>query len=292
MGKNSKIAIIGGDRRELYLAEFLVANGYDVALSGYENYSQPPAPNFLDPGEAAQDAQAIIMPLAGIKEDMSPNCPFSDDPPRVDQRFFSGLPHGLPVFIGWARQQLKDIAGDVNLVEVANDDELAILNSIPTAEGTIAIAMKETPITIHGSQTMVIGFGRCAVSLARMLAGIGAHVTIVARKSVDMARAHEMGFNSCSYQELASVVQKMDFIFNSVPAMVLPEGVLQNAINCQIIVDIASGPGGTDFEAASRLGITAVLAPGLPGKVAPITAGKILTHIYPRFLEQYGVSGR
>jgi dipicolinate synthase subunit A len=242
--------------------------------------------------EAAEGAHAIIMPLAGIKENMSPNCPFSDNPPRVDQRLFSTLPQGLPVFIGWARQELKDIATGVRLIEIGDDDELAILNSIPTAEGTVAIAMERSPITLHGSETLVVGFGRCAVSLARMLYGIGAHVTVLARKAADLARAHEMGFKICSYQELPEKVRVMDFIFNTVPAMVVTEDVLRRACRCQLVVDIASGKGGTDFEAAMRHGIDAVLAPGLPGKVAPVTAGKILARVYPRFLKQFGVSGR
>ena len=43
-----------------------------------------------------------------------------------------------------------------------------------------------------------------------------------------------------------------------------------------LILDLASAPYGTDFEAAKELGIKAMTAPGLPGKTAPKTAGKLI----------------
>jgi dipicolinate synthase subunit A len=43
-----------------------------------------------------------------------------------------------------------------------------------------------------------------------------------------------------------------------------------------LIIDLASKPGGTDFRFAEKRGIKAMLAPGLPGIVAPRTAGRII----------------
>jgi dipicolinate synthase subunit A len=51
-----------------------------------------------------------------------------------------------------------------------------------------------------------------------------------------------------------------------------------------LIVDLATQPGGTDFEAANTYGLKAILAPGLPGKVAPTFAGKILADVVPKLL--------
>ncbi|HBI55634.1 MAG TPA: dipicolinic acid synthetase subunit A, partial [Firmicutes bacterium] len=60
------------------------------------------------------------------------------NPPKLDGAFFKSLPAKTPVFIGWASKELKELFGGARLIEVANDDELAVLNSIPTAEGAIA----------------------------------------------------------------------------------------------------------------------------------------------------------
>lgn len=291
MEQNSKIAIIGGDSRELYLADYLLGQGYQIALCGFEKVPQP-APNFTDPLVAAAGADAIILPLAGVKENLRPNCPFSDNPPRLSEEFFAALSPETVLFIGWARPELAKLAAGVRLITIADDDELAILNSIPTAEGAIAIAIERSQVTIHGSEALVVGFGRCARTLARMLEGIGAKVAVATRKASDHARAYEMGFTVWTIAALVDAVKDKAFIFNTVPALVLTGEVLAEAKKCQALVDLASGTGGTDFQAAASYGINAVLAPGLPGKVAPETAGKILAKVYPRLLTQYGVDRR
>ena len=51
-----------------------------------------------------------------------------------------------------------------------------------------------------------------------------------------------------------------------------------------LIIDLATQPGGTDFEAANKYGFKAILAPGLPGKVAPVYAGEILADVVPRLI--------
>ena len=52
---------------------------------------------------------------------------------------------------------------------------------------------------------------------------------------------------------------------------------------------MASKPGGVDLEAAAQLGVKVVWALSLPGKVAPVTAGRsIKTTIY-NILHELGV---
>jgi dipicolinate synthase subunit A len=51
-----------------------------------------------------------------------------------------------------------------------------------------------------------------------------------------------------------------------------------------LIIDLASKPGGTDFRYAEKRGIKAMLTPGLPGIVAPKTAGKIVANVLSQLL--------
>jgi dipicolinate synthase subunit A len=51
-----------------------------------------------------------------------------------------------------------------------------------------------------------------------------------------------------------------------------------------LIVDVASKPGGTDFRYAEKRGIKAILAPGIPGIVAPKTAGQIIANVLSELL--------
>ncbi|MCT9846916.1 hypothetical protein N7563_22945, partial [Leclercia adecarboxylata ATCC 23216 = NBRC 102595] len=52
-----------------------------------------------------------------------------------------------------------------------------------------------------------------------------------------------------------------------------------------LIIDLASKPGGTDFRYAEKRGIKAILAPGLPGIVAPKTAGQIVANVLVNLLK-------
>src|SRR5690606_25932619 len=125
--------------------------------------------------------------------------------------------------------------------------EVAILNSIPTAEGAIFRAMQELPVTIHGSRTVVVGYGRCGITLARMLQGIGARVRVVAREGGQLARAHEAGLQVDRLEALGAAVEDARIVFNTVPARVITRETLKRMRKDAVVIDIASAPGGTDF---------------------------------------------
>ena len=65
-------------------------------------------------------------------------------------------------------------------------------------------------------------------------------------------------------------------MFNTIPAPVLTRPLLEQLQPECLIIDLASRPGGVDFEAAGELGLKTIWALSLPGKVAPITAGGII----------------
>ena len=55
-----------------------------------------------------------------------------------------------------------------------------------------------------------------------------------------------------------------------------------------LILDLASQPGGTDFGCAKALGLTAIHALALPGKVAPVTAGTAIKEALSLMLCELG----
>ena len=134
------------------------------------------------------------------------------------------------------------------------------------------------------SNALVVGLGRCGLPLARSLAALGARVTVAVRRREVRALAESFGFSTINFDQLQCEAHNYDFLFNTVPAPVLTEEILSKVRKDAIIIDIASAPGGTDFAAANRLGIKNFLSLGLPGKVAPITAGKILAKVYPHLI--------
>ena len=122
-----------------------------------------------------------------------------------------------------------------------------IVNTVPTAEGAIEIAMNETPITIHGSKCLVTGYGKIGKILSKMLCGLGAQTYVEARKYADLAMIEGHGYEPLALSELKSRIGEFDIIFNTIPAMIFDEKILKKVKKDALIIDLASNPGGADF---------------------------------------------
>ena len=285
--KGMKLAVLGGDARELVLMRELAAEGAMVSAS-----CLPPDCRLdgvvagSEPGACVAGADAVILPVPGVNEQGRLHCTYTAEPILLTEEIVARIPQKAPVFVGIARPLLVSMTAKrgLRLVELMEMDETAILNSIPSAEGAVQMAMEMMPVTLHGSIAFVLGFGRTGMTLARVLHALGAVTRVVARNPAQLARSYEMGLLPLSFAEMPQHLKAADVIFNTVPALVLTREILQAVPPEAIIIDLASSPGGTDFPAAAAMGVRAVLAPGLPGKVAPQTAGKILARVIKRLL--------
>ncbi|MCR4418953.1 MAG: dipicolinate synthase subunit DpsA [Clostridia bacterium] len=286
---NLTVSVVGGDDRELILIPALVDHGASVRVVGFPGLSFRGAVAMADLQAAVQGAHVVIFPTPGTDERGAVHAVYSPSPLLLNEETASRISPGTVVIIGQARPFFQQWALRYGwkLVETAREDEVAILNSIPTAEGAIQLAMQELPITIHGCRALVLGFGRVGQTLAGDLLGLGARVAAADRSPAALARAFAIGCRPVPMAFLADEVADTDVIFNTVPAPVLNARLLARVSSQSLIIDLASPPGGTDFETASRLGIKARLAPGLPGKVAPRTAGDILARVIPRLIRQH-----
>lgn len=284
------VAVLGGDDRELVLISSLANQGAQVRAVGFPDLSDFPSVKVLDdPQEAVQGADVVVLPMPGTDDKGAIYATYSPKPLVLTTEVLEHIPSGALVIIGRARPFLREWAAryGFKLVEIAEEEEMAVLNSIPTAEGAIQLAMQELPITLHRSQAFIIGFGRVGQTLARALRGLGARVTAVDINPAALARAFEMGCQPLPAASLAEKIPEAQVIFNTVPDMVLDAQILNRVSREAVIIDLASAPGGTDFKVAQSLGIRALLAPGLPGKVAPKTAGEMLTRVVLRLIRNH-----
>lgn len=279
------VAVWGGDAREITLVEHLADAGATVKTFGLPVQG----PNIVpcrEPDQCLAKAMALILPVPGVNEKMILHSSYLENPPQVTEDLLRTLPAGTPVLVGMARPPLRHLLENMglSLVELMQLDEVAILNSIPSAEGAIQMAMERMPITIHDSNALVLGFGRTGQTLAALLAAMHANTTVLARDPAQLARAVAMGLKSVHLHELTNCLHNIDLIFNTIPAPVINQQILSKLTSKTLIIDLASAPGGTDFTCARELGIEAVLAPGLPGRVAPKTAGQLLARVVPKVL--------
>ena len=138
-------------------------------------------------------------------------------------------------------------------------------NAYITAEATVAEVLKIAECSICGQHVAVTGYGCCGEKIAKLFANMGANVTVVARREEVRDYATRDGFEAIGFGDMPKCMENCRVVINTVPSLVLTEECIRKMSRDSLIIDIASKPGGTDFDAAKKYGITAKLALGLPG---------------------------
>ena len=275
------ILCVGGDKRYEYLSEMLRSIGevYTIGIKG----SKDKIDKYEDMPEKAD---VLVLPLMG--KGMEVVCGEVSYPLAA----IAGYVKTGGIVLGGRltnEQQALFAKLDLESADYLKSGSLAVKNSIPTAEGTLAIAIENIDDTVFGSNVLITGWGRTAKCCARLFKSSGAYCTVAARRSEALADAWTESADVIKISELAAKADKYDIIINTVPAMVLTEEVLLNVKENCLVIDLASIPGGTDFEAAKRLGIRTIHALALPGKTAPKAAGRMIYETIIDILEERGV---
>jgi dipicolinate synthase subunit A len=194
-----------------------------------------------------------------------------------------GMPGDL--FNGYLRDGQALVTGE----DFSTREDFSILNAIPTAEGALELAMREMPVTLHGAEALVAGYGRIGKLLCKNLMALGSKVTASARGNSDFAWMDAHGVRSAHTLKLDGTLHRYDVIFNTVPHLTLTSARLREVKPSCVIIDLASSPGGCDFKAAERLGLRCHHALSLPGKCAPESASRTMRLVLGRILSERGL---
>ncbi|QDP40227.1 dipicolinic acid synthetase subunit A [Radiobacillus deserti] len=292
MKSNKNIAIIGGDARYLQMIKQLSKSedihiqvvGFDHLNQGYTGVNQVEMDDLR-----VNQLDAVILPIPGTDDQGFIETTFSDQKIQITLDWLQQLPDHCVIFSGIANDYLRENAqqAGIRLIPLMGRNDVAIYNSIPTVEGTIMMAIQHTDFTIHGSNVIVLGLGRVGMSVASKFSALGAKVFVGSRNKEDIARSIEMGLTGFHMNELSSYTPNCDILINTVPAKVVTDDVIKPMMAHALIIDLASKPGGTDFEYADKRGIKAIHALGLPGIVAAKTAGEILGTVVEQVLKEH-----
>ena len=173
----------------------------------------------------------------------------------------------------WSRFLMKN---QITFFDFMKLPEVVEGNAYITAEATLAEVLRYGAYSIAGQRILVTGYGCCGSQIAKVFAAIGADVTVAARREEVRRQILLDGYKACDFAEMKAVIGQMQTVINTVPALVITEELIRQMSTSSLIIDIASKPGGTDFEAASRHGITAKLSLGLPGIYTTTSSAKLL----------------
>jgi len=283
-------SVIGGDLRSVTLARLLKEDGKKVKIYGFDKGIDTFG---LESAKSLKDAlsnEVIILPVPATKDNITVTAPFSDKEIYFDDIFSSLGPFKL-VLAGHVTNELLsrfDREGIV-LIDYLSREEMKVKNAVPTAEGAIGIAISELPITLSGANILIVGYGRIGKVLLELLKAFSSNITVSARRCGDFAWIESKGARAIKTSDIKDSAKEYDIIFNTVPAMVLGNQELSLIKDDALIVDLASVPGGIDLESAKYLGKKVIWALSLPGKVAPISAGKIIKETVVNILSELEV---
>ncbi|MEM1483709.1 dipicolinate synthase subunit DpsA [Oscillospiraceae bacterium PP1C4] len=244
-------AVIGGDLRQAHIANKLAAGGKTVyALLLEANKAVKPELVCTEPPEKILPrCDVIIFPLPLTTDEYYVNAPYSTQKVSVADCISAIKPH-TSVFAGKVSASLRQYAVEagVSIIDYLEREELAVKNAVITAEGAISIAIEELPIALFGSKCLITGHGRISRCLMRILTAMGAQVTVAARKYGDLAEIEAEGCKAIHIAALSEEMDRVDLIFNTVPAQILGWNQLSRLKKDALIIDLASKPGGVDMK--------------------------------------------
>lgn len=289
---NKTISIIGGDYRIIKLAEILRKDGFKIKTYGLENSEkiQKDEKNG-NIKECIENSEIIISSIPFSKDGKSVYMPFSKEVLNIEELFEKI--QGKTLIAGNIQDYiLKQDEEKLQIYDLMKNESLTIANAISTAEGAIQIAMEDTEKTIHNSKILILGFGRIGKILAKDLQALGAKVTCEARKDSDISWIKAFGYKPLDLEELSGsdmmsyTLGEYDIIFNTIPHLILDKEKLKRVDKNCLIIDLASKPGGVDFEECDKLGIKNKWALALPGKVAPATSAEYIKEEIYKIIEK------
>lgn len=304
---NTKICVLGGDTRQLVLAHNLTKSGYETALWGLPNpdsndtvsayCGDSDCVRCADPESAIRSSSAVILPLPSTVDGVRVNCPAANLNEMKDSytlrltRLMEWLPKNALLLAGKPTDLMRSMAREENvkMIDYYDLEEIQIKNAVPTAEGAIEIALKELPITLFESECIILGYGRIGKRLAHILRALGANVTVCARSEKDLTGARIVGCKALRLSDFQANPCAADVLFNTIPTNILTAEMLEVLPKRTLIIELASAPGCMDTRTQKKCRQKFIRASSLPGKIAPITAGRILFESIEQILKQEGV---
>ncbi len=277
-----KFLIIGGDMRNVEIANILSKRGHTCQIYGLDRIDNLINENINKAETISQNigkCDGVILPVPVSKDGVTITAPFSSDDIYLAE-VFSSVDKNITIFGGVVRKNLIDAAAlrGIKIYDYMNDEKVRIKNAQLTAEGAVEIAINRTRHSIFGSRILVCGYGRIGKFVAKYLKALGGNITVTSRNDDTLTEAVLNRYNAINTGNIADKIEEYHLIINTVPTMIFNENLLRKCSPNVKIIDLASAPGGVDFEMAKRLKIDAISALSLPGKTAPITSAEIITN--------------
>ncbi len=281
MKKN--ILIAGGDLRQIYCAKRLTEN-FNVFYTGIDKVYFDSVSDVMPVTAMTEKADYVVLPVLPPDESGEILTPLYSEKTHISD-ILPVLAEKAVVFTGTDGGKVSGFFPSHEVIAYMESEELALRNAIPTAEGAVMLGLENLPVTLNGTSVLIVGLGRIGTSLVQILKGFGADITAAVRNGRGAAKAEMLGIKSVCTKDIKGEYR---LVYNTVPNLIFTEKILAEFPEDTLFVELASRPFGIDMESAAKIGRQVIMASGLPGKTAPVTAGRAVGEVIVRTIDERG----
>ena len=284
--KKTKIAILGGDLRNLTVAKNLLKYNFDINIFGIENFSQrlDEASYCQGLDEVIDGVEYVLLPLPASVDGFTLNTPLLQNKSISLSEIVDTMSPSICLLGGKIPKGMTEsaIKKGIQIIDYFTTEDFQIKNAYITAEAAVSIAMNSLDRTLKNAKIAITGYGRISKQLVALLKAFDADVTVAARSASDLCWADSSGCSILNIgtadakERLYEFCEGYDVIYNTVPTWLFDRSFLEKMDKRTFLIDLASAPGGVDICAAKELEKNVLWATSLPGKYAPESAGELI----------------
>jgi dipicolinate synthase subunit A len=270
-----RVALLGGDGREVHVAERLAADGHEAVRFGQAATGSNGVRVAGSAAEAVRGSQWLVCPLPGLNGSQI-YAPAAAEPIVLDADLLaqSAVTAGGLV-LGRSTPAIDEVTAAMGIAVFEMKDDLSLATRLSTgvAEGVIRLLIELTQRILREHRILVVGYGVTGAVIVDYL--VAAHCTpaVAARHPRWLERARQAGGVPVPFDGRVEAMSDVDIVINTVPSVDAVPAAAYQRLAGRIVVDIASPPGGLDHEAARAAGVDVHWPRGLAGGRAPLTAG-------------------
>ncbi|NCA66873.1 MAG: hypothetical protein EOM87_02275 [Clostridia bacterium] len=237
------------DKREQYIEQGLIKNGY-LTASFYE------ASFFIGHTKIYLKSISCVLDKEAILNIESDSVVFARDISADAAKLLS--------------------AKNIKYYDYNADEAFLVKNAELTAEGALSYLITNTEDSLNDIKALVLGYGRVGKAVTASLKRNNVSVCVATSDATEYALAQDVADKVFNLDNYTDELKNFTAIINTIPAKIL-KGEILSLINKEcFILDLASKPGGVDYEYAAQLGLNVLHALGVPGSVAPKAAASYI----------------
>ncbi len=280
------IGILGGDKRQIELANSLYEDGQNVFTTGFDKALDKVKVLNLNIDQMLKNSEYIVLPIPSTRDDLYFFTPFSEFKTPINDVFIRKIKNKTVFCYGaYSLIKLCPNFSNCNFYDYSANENFLQYNAKITADCAIELAKDKFGNSFCNKKVLVCGYGRIGKYLVELLVRENTELFVSVRNKNYFAKLEKMKVQPILTYKLKEYTD-FDIIFNTVPSLIFDFDTLEKTSKHALLIDLASKPGGVDKLSAEQLNINLIHALGLPGKMASIKAAEAIKNTIYNFIEE------